>query len=148
MEVATNRDVETTLRKELKQRHYHAVIHAMAVLDFELTVIRKTKIASRKGGWTLRLKPAAKIITQIKKWSPRVLLVGFKLEVGLKPKSLLQRARRLQKEAQADFVLANQLTEGPDHRHAGWLLDKKGRVIATAKGKKALAKLIFSALDR
>lgn len=148
IEVITNWDVERVLRRELDRGHYDVVIHAMAVLDFEPVSVQKTKTTSRKGGWTIHLKPAPKIIAQIKKWSPRSLLVGFKLEAGVKRAELLLRARRLLKESQADFVLANQLTEGDDRKHTGWLLDRRGEVVAKAKGKISLARLIFSALEK
>ena len=148
VEVVTNQDVARILKKELTHKHYHIVIHAMAVLDFRPMAVGKTKTASRGSGWILHLKPAPKIIARIKTWSPKTMLVGFKLEVGLTQKELLQRARRLLKEAKADFILANQLTEGEDQKHVGWLLDKKGRVIGTARGKMPLAKLIFSALEK
>ncbi|MBI4124944.1 MAG: hypothetical protein HY466_03305, partial [Deltaproteobacteria bacterium] len=148
LEAVTHADVEKILKRELKRGRYDVVIHAMAVLDFAPAVVRKTKTASRGGGWTLRLKPSPKIIAKIKKWAPDVLLVGFKLEAGVTQTELLQRARRLLKESRADFVLANQLTEGDDAKHNGWLLDKMGKVIGKARGKKPLAKLIFSALEK
>lgn len=140
--VETNAEVSDTLRRHLRHRSYDAVIHAMAVLDFQAARAGRGKTPTRKGAWRLNLVPTPKIISSIKKWAPQTLLVGFKLEVGVSQAELLRRARRLLRESHADFILANQLTEGPDSHHTGILLGAGGRVVATARGKKGLAKLV------
>ncbi|MDP2600740.1 MAG: phosphopantothenoylcysteine decarboxylase [Deltaproteobacteria bacterium] len=142
--VETNRDVAKVLKKELMRGRYAAVIHAMAVLDFQPAHFKNIKTKTKRGVWRLKLVPTPKIIDQIKKWAPKTLLVGFKLETGVSQNMLLQEARRLLKKSKADFILANQLSEGKDSSHAGWLLDDKGRVVGKAKGKAKLARLILS----
>lgn len=142
IEVETNDEVSDTLRRELRRRSCDAVIHAMAVLDFQAERAGQGKTPTRRGAWRLNLVPTPKIISQIKKWAPQTLLVGFKLEVGVSQAELLRRARRLLRESHADFILANQLTEGPDSHHTGILLGAGGRVVAKARGKENLAKLI------
>lgn len=148
IEVITNLDVAQTLKRELKKTRYDAVIHAMAVLDFQPSVVKKAKIKTKKGRWLLQLVPTPKIILQIKKWAPKIILVGFKLEVGVPTRILFASARQLIKQAKANFVLANQLTEGEDTKHLGFLLERAGNIIARAKGKKRLAKSILDALDK
>lgn len=147
MVIETNKDLEQALKQRLKKSRYDAVIHAMAVLDFQPARFKKEKTKTKNGMWILKLVPTPKIILQIKKWSPKTLLVGFKLEVGVSQKILLASARTLLKQSKADFVLANQLTEGDDASHVGLLLDGQGAIIAHRKGKKHLAKLIISALS-
>lgn len=153
--VETNAEVANALRRHLRRRSqskvggFDAVIHAMALLDFQPAALRRgktptlSKRGDRKGVWNLKLVPTPKIISQIKKWAPQTKLVGFKLEIGVSQAELLRRARRLLRESHADYVLANQLTEGCDSRHAGILLDRNGRVVTKARGKENLAKLIL-----
>ena len=112
----------------------------MALLDFKPNVIRRGKTASRDGVWQISLVPTRKIIQRIKVWAPRTLLVGFKLEAeGTSMEILLDHARRLLKESQADLVVANQLTEGEDRRHSGWILNREGVVLKKITGKGRLA---------
>ncbi len=147
VEVITNLDVANTLRKQLKKFHYDAVIHAMAVLDFQPARFKKGKTKTKRGDWTIELVPTPKIINQIKKWNPKIVLVGFKLEVGVSLRDLLASARHLLKQSRVDFVLANQLAEGDDSKHKGFLLDQNGKIIGQATGKNRLAKLILDTLD-
>jgi len=141
--IETHRDLVRRLRSTLGQVHYDAIIHAMAVLDFEPASIRKGKVGSQVGEWRVRLVPTSKIIPKIRQWAPEAFLVGFKLEVGLTRTSLLQRARRLLRESGADLVVANQLGSGDDERHLGYLLDHQGRLILKVRGKKGLSREII-----
>jgi len=146
--VETNRDLEQALRTQLRTGRFNAVIHAMAVLDFQPAGLRRGKVGSRRGSWTVRLEKAPKIIQRIKRWAPRTLLVGFKLEVGVGERRLLARARRLLKESHADVVVANQLSEGEDREHPGYLMNAAGRVMTKAIGKRPLAREIVALVLR
>ncbi|MBI2083270.1 MAG: hypothetical protein HYT76_06835 [Deltaproteobacteria bacterium] len=142
--IETNDDLGRVLKRELSRGGYYAVIHAMAVLDFQASRVRKGKVGSRGGKWTLELKPTPKIIQKIKVWSPKSFLIGFKLEVS-EPVTLLAHARRLMKESKADMVVGNFLTEGEDERHAGYLVTRRQQFeIKKVTGKKKLAKAIMN----
>jgi phosphopantothenoylcysteine synthetase/decarboxylase len=141
VQVETNRDVESVLKKELEEGRYDGVIHAMALLDFEPTRIRPGKVASRGAGWQIQLRPTPKIILKIRRWAPKVCLVGFKLEVS-PVSTLVRRASRLLQQSKADLIVGNFLTEGADHRHAGYLIERGVDRIQTVIGKKRLAKVI------
>ncbi|MBI5298942.1 MAG: hypothetical protein HY877_01410 [Deltaproteobacteria bacterium] len=147
IEIETNRDVADALKRELRH-HYNVCIHAMAVLDFQPVLVRKGKTKTKNGIWNLCLVPTPKIINQIKKWSPKILLVGFKLEVGVSQSTLLKSARNLLRQTKADLVLANQLTEGKDANHPGYLLDSEGSILARARGKQNLARLIIKVIKK
>lgn len=140
--VETNADLTRTLRAHLRTRHVDAVIHAMAVLDFQPTIVRRGKVGSRGAAWVIRLERAPKIIQRIKRWAPRTLLVAFKLESRGGKHRLLARARRLLAESGADVVAANQLAEGEDRGHMSYLVDADGQVIRTVTGKRALARAV------
>ena len=146
--VETNRDLERALRTELRDRRFDAVIHAMAVLDFQPSGLRRGKVGSRSGAWTVRFEKAPKIIPRIKRWAPNTFLVGFKLEVAVGERRLLARARRLLKESRADVVVANQLSEGEDREHPGYLMNARGRVVTKAIGKRPLARAIVALVLR
>ncbi|OGQ05187.1 MAG: hypothetical protein A3F82_01825 [Deltaproteobacteria bacterium RIFCSPLOWO2_12_FULL_44_12] len=146
--VETNQKVASTLRSLLLHSRYDVVIHAMAVLDFQPSGVKKIKTKTKRGVWSLKLVPTPKIINQIKKWSPKTFLVGFKLEVGVSQKELLRRARRLLRQTKADLVLANQLTEGDDNKHRGFLLNRAGNILYMGRGKKRLANLIINEVEK
>lgn len=146
--VETNLDLERALRAQLKTRRFDAAIHAMAVLDFQPAGLRRGKVGSRGGPWIIRLEKAPKIIRRIKRWAPTTFLVGFKLEVGLGERRLLERARRLLAESRADVVVANQLSEGEDREHPGYLMNAEGRVIRKVIGKRDLARAVVDLVFR
>ena len=144
IQVITNKDLERTLKKELGTHHYNVVVHAAAVLDFVPKAIAKGKKKTKKGYWNLKLIPTKKIINQIKKWSPKTTLVGFKLEVGTTKTNLLKEARRVQKKSAANYMVANELNEGKDVQHNAYLLNSAGQIIAETKGKKDLVRVLLA----
>ena len=142
--IETNQDLEKTLRRELIKTKYDAVIHAMAVLDYRPARVVAGKRGSRDGDWLIRLIPTAKVIRKIKRWAPRTLLIGFKLESSGRPvRELVGRATRLVQESGADYVVANYLSEGSDDQHRGYLVGRDGTVIRKTVGKKNLAREII-----
>jgi phosphopantothenoylcysteine synthetase/decarboxylase len=140
--VETNRDLARALRERLTTERFDAVIHAMAVLDFEPRPVRRGKMPSRGGRWIVHLRRAPKIIQDIKRWAPAILLIGFKLETNVGVRTLLKRARRLLTESGADVVAANQLSEGEDREHPAYLVDATGQVFKKVTGKRALARAV------
>ena len=146
--VETNLDLERALRGHLTARRFDAVIHGMAVLDFWPQALRRGKVVSRGGAWVIRLRKAPKIIRKIKRWAPGVFLIGFKLEVGVNERRLLERARRLLKESHADVVAANQLSEGEDQEHLSYLMNASGQVFKKVIGKRGLARAVVDLVLR
>ncbi|HKZ35709.1 MAG TPA: bifunctional phosphopantothenoylcysteine decarboxylase/phosphopantothenate--cysteine ligase CoaBC [Patescibacteria group bacterium] len=66
---------------------YDIMFHTAAVGDFSPEPVRKGKLSSKKQ-LTLRLQPTLKILSQIKKFNPKICLVGFKADFGVKPARL------------------------------------------------------------
>ncbi|MGD0719263.1 MAG: phosphopantothenoylcysteine decarboxylase, partial [Thermoplasmata archaeon] len=59
-------------------------------------------------GLELKLRRAPKVLPELRRLAPRpTRLVGFKLEVGRSAAELEESARRLQREAGLDWVVAN-----------------------------------------
>jgi phosphopantothenoylcysteine decarboxylase / phosphopantothenate---cysteine ligase len=108
-----------------------------AVSDFTPTQPQKGKIPSREGGLTLNLQPTPKILKLFRKGA-RKALIGFKAEAGVSEADLKARALALLKEADLDFVVANDVSNVKGDATAIAIFDRKGRA-DTFAGSKALA---------
>lgn len=99
VEVETVSDLVTALERELTRKPHDAIIHLMAVLDYEPAEYLAEKVPSGREEWVVRLKPTPKVIARLKGWAPRALLVGFKLEDRLSDAELVAEAQALAKTA-------------------------------------------------
>jgi len=152
VEISTVDDLLRVMERELSGGHYDAVIHAMAVLDYVPARAVEEKVASGRDEWTVRLVRTPKVITRIKRWAPDVLLFGFKLEVGTSEPELISVAYESLKRNDADFVVANDLTQIDGERHVAHIVDSEGKVRARCETKREIAdeltKLIAAELGR
>ena len=139
-------ELQKALKAELK-KNYDCVIHAAAVSDFKLAKPLKGKINSAKS-LTLKLIPSFKLIDGIKKISPRIFLVGFKLEPGLKNSNVAKETRGLFKSAHCDLVVANSSTDAINGvcTYRGFIVDADGKILAKADTKRELARLLVKQL--
>lgn len=140
---------------------HDAIIHSMAVSDYtpvyvtDLEEVEKApavkdllhksntsaKISSQQDYQVLFLKKTPKVISLIKQWNPDIMLIGFKLLVGVPKEELLAVARRSLATNQAHYIVANDLTTIDDNQHLAYLVGKDDVVVA--KTKKAIAELIL-----
>src|SRR5690606_31301493 len=65
-----------------------------------------SKAPSRSDGLVIRLRPAAKLIDQLRSWGHRGPLVGFKYEAAA---TVVSAAQALRRRVGADLVVANSL---------------------------------------
>lgn len=107
-----------------------------AIADFAPKKV-KGKIPTREGPLTLRLQPTRKVLSAFRKRTKGVL-VGFKAEAGVSAAELKAKATALLKEADLDFVVANDVQKVRGDRTAIAIFDRKGRG-ETFEGSKALA---------
>lgn len=133
--------------KEQLPRRYNAVVHPMAVLDFQPDEVRDYKTGSHVEEWALRLVPTSKVIRLVKELAPDTFLVGFKLEIGKDPKELQAIAFEFLKRNRCDLVVANDLREIEAGRHTGYFVTPEGKVVQTAVGKEAIARALIEYLD-
>lgn len=138
--VETVSDLISAVQEELGRSQFAAVIHAMAVLDYEPELVSVEKVPSLSEEWWIKLVKTPKVIKLIREWAPQTILVGFKLEVGKTKEELVRIAHNSLLENGADFVLANDLRDIEDGRHTGYLVDKQGRVVSTMLGKEEIAR--------
>ncbi len=106
-----------------------------AIADFAPTK-RAGKIPTKDGPLTLSLDPTPKVLGALRK-ATKGALVGFKAESGVDAAGLKVRAMDLAKEAELDFVVANDVARVGRDTTVVTIFDGKGRS-ATFEGSKAL----------
>ena len=82
-----------------------------------------------------------KVIGMIKKMSPSVKLVGFKLLDGVSEDELLRVATKLREKNNADYIVANDLSKIGNGKHLAMIVGKD-RVVSECNTKKDIAKAI------
>lgn len=100
----TAEDLERLLEKETLQSAI--IIHAAAVSDFKPKNVLKGKISSGKR-FTVVFEPREKILDKLKKYNPKVLVVGFKALFDVSDGELIKSAKEILKKSNADFIVAN-----------------------------------------
>ncbi|WP_159543947.1 phosphopantothenate--cysteine ligase [Streptococcus halichoeri] len=140
---------------------HDVLIHSMAVSDYspiymtDLEDVKKhrqldellhhsnseAKISSSADYQVLFLKRTPKIISLVKSWNPKILLVGFKLLVNVPQEELITVARHSLTKNHADYIVANDLRDITDDQHLAYLVDQSA--IYPAKTKHELANLIY-----
>ncbi len=93
--------------EELKKHKYDVVIHTAAVSDYEPVRVYSQKIKSGIKNLQVILKPTPKIIDLIRRLDSSVFLAGFKYEIGITKKELLDRAENLNKRLSPGITVAN-----------------------------------------
>lgn len=88
---------------------YDIFISTAAVSDFKV-VQRKNKKIDSESPLSIDLKPTLKIIRQIKKINPNILLVGFKAESNITRQEIIKCARKQISDAGSDIVVANDVS--------------------------------------
>ena len=94
--------------------HYDIFISTAAVSDFEFRQKSDKKIDS-SSSLSLNLKPTTKIIRQIKKINPKIVLVGFKAEFNISREDIIGLARKQIEDAGTDLVIANDISRKECH---------------------------------
>ncbi|MDQ7850349.1 MAG: phosphopantothenoylcysteine decarboxylase [Armatimonadota bacterium] len=144
--IDTVHDLIRTFRQELP-RGYDAVIHNMAVLDFEPAELRPGKTGSGESEWVIRLVPTPKAVNLVKELAPQTFLVAFKLEVGRPRNELIASALDLLRKSRCDLVVANDQKEIEAGEHTGYVVDPSGEVLAVAQGKEAIARTLIRLVE-
>jgi len=145
--IETVDDLIAVLKQELPKR-YDALIHPMAVLDFQPDSARPYKTGSNVEEWIVRLVPTPKAIKLVKELAPDTFLVGFKLEIGKSPEDLRQIAYDFLKRNRCDLVIANDLREIEAGQHIGYFVTPDGSVAQSAAGKESIARALAEYLEK
>lgn len=121
-----------------------AIFHAAAVSDYAfgkvysqtdaagLTELRAGKIATREGRILAELVPTPKILSQLRGWFPKAIVVGWKYEVDGSRTDAIARGEEQIRECRTDACVVNGpaygagfglLTDVGEHRHLAGLED-------------------------
>lgn len=104
----TSSELFELIKKEVRKSD--VIYHTTAVGDFQPEKSVKGKISSGVD-LDLKLKPAEKIVDQIKKLNPAIKLVAFKAEYGLKDSEMIEKALKKLIECNADAVVVNDISK-------------------------------------
>jgi phosphopantothenoylcysteine decarboxylase/phosphopantothenate--cysteine ligase len=107
--VESAQDMTDTVIEELG-KGYDLLISAAAISDFILRT-SKTKIKSDKSV-TLILKPAPKLIKEVRLKYPGLKIIGFKAETGVTEDELIESARKSMESSRLSLVVANDVSSG------------------------------------
>jgi phosphopantothenoylcysteine synthetase/decarboxylase len=114
--VTTAKDAMTIMASLIGHNKMDAVVHAMAVSDFTFNRDTALKCKSSDPGAfidfmrrSITLNP--KIISHIKQWYPKTILIGFKYEVGCNHEELVELAEDSIQKNGCDLVIANDKKE-------------------------------------
>ena len=105
-----------------------------------------TKISSYEPHLMTMLTLTPKVISQIKKMAPDVMLIGFKLLEGVSKEELFEVADTLRRKNQADYIVANDLAKIGGGKHWAMIIGRDGIVMECNNKNeiaKAIEKLIF-----
>jgi len=100
-------ELEELLKKELAKKIYAAVIHAAAVADYRPKKEIHRKVSSGLDNWEINLVPTKKLVNNLKDYAPGLIAVGFKFEPDTGKNKLIDKGKRLLKQANLDLVVAN-----------------------------------------
>ena len=104
-----------------------------------IEVIEGNKLSSSMDSLVIVLRPTPKIISLIKKISPKTFLVGFKLLDGVDKEELIEVAKNLRDKNKCDLVVANDLSTIREGNHNAYIIDKEDNIIE-ANGKEDIAR--------
>lgn len=151
-EIITTMELKKVVEDILKNEKIDYFIHSMAISDYYVDYVstasllskslensnnyeealknptykldNSTKLSSSEDNLILVLKQTPKIISIIKKISPRTKLIGFKLLDNVTEEELIKVGFNLLVKNDCDYVFANDLKNIKEKEHIGFLIDK------------------------
>jgi phosphopantothenoylcysteine decarboxylase/phosphopantothenate--cysteine ligase len=141
------KNLEDILKNNVKEFNY--LIHAAAVSDFIPEKIEGKLDSDNEV--TLQLKPAEKIINNIKKWNPDIQLIGFKAIYNVQEKSLVEILAPKFTESKADSFIVNDISRTDigfgSNENEVYIVGKDGKVEKLEKdSKKKIANKIVNVI--
>lgn len=172
IEIFDTKDLQEKVQYILENNQIDYFIHSMAVSDYTVdyitttemlaeyltenpnkditslinenkNIIKETKISSNEENLIIKLKKTPKIISMIKKISPKTFLVGFKLLDDVKEEELIKVGIKLKDKNNCNLVVANDLEKIRGGEHKAFIIDEQNRYI-TAHGKEDIANKLIN----
>jgi phosphopantothenoylcysteine decarboxylase / phosphopantothenate---cysteine ligase len=144
-------DLRCSLRRELSEENYAVVIHAAAVSDYLPQKKVKNKLRSGKEELEIKLKPAPKLIKDIRKASKDIFLVQFKLEVDKPQPVMVREGIKSLNENESDLVVVNNLEDVKQDSYKALAIDKGKNTVKIGSRKELvdfLRNKIFADTER
>lgn len=120
-------------------REPEVIYHAAALCDYVVSkvdgVSLQKKLSSRSGEITLHLKPAIKVLPQLRDWFPSAKIIGWKYELDGTRADALDRATLQIQESRTDACVINGQAFG-----AGFGVIRSGCDLLECPDKSSLAK--------
>jgi len=85
-----------------------------------------TKIISYEPNLTVKLTLTTKLISNLRKWYPDAVLVGFKLLENVPKEHLIEVAKKLCIKNNMDYIIANDLHDLRNGEHLSFLVNQDG----------------------
>lgn len=85
-----------------------------------------TKISSYEPNLTVKLTLTTKLISNLRKWYPYAVLVGFKLLENVPKEHLIEVAKKLCIKNNMDYIIANDLHDLRNGEHLSFLVNENG----------------------
>ena len=85
-----------------------------------------TKISSYEPNLTVKLGLTPKLISHLKEWFPKAILVGFKLLENVTKDHIIEVATKLCNKNDMDYIIANDLHDLRQGKHISYLCNKDG----------------------
>lgn len=128
-------------------RQPNLILHAAALCDFKVAAVEgadsKEKISSRKGGITIHLQPAPKILPQLREWFPQALIVGWKYELDGQRADAIESGARQLRETGSDVCVLNGKAYGE-----GFGILFRDLSLRHCSDKKTLAQALIEIFDK
>ncbi len=128
------------LLKTKNLKNFDFIIVCAALADY-IPEKHVGKITSKKDEIVIQMSPAPKIISQLRKISPKSKIVGFKVES--KKDKLKEKSLELLKINNLDFVVANTVSGFGGDSNEIWIFGKKKKVVHERGTKDILADIIL-----
>jgi len=85
-----------------------------------------TKISSYEKNLTVKLTLTTKLISNLRRWYPKSILIGFKLLENVPKEYLMEVAKNLCIKNNMDYIIANDLYDLRQGEHLSFLVNDKG----------------------
>jgi phosphopantothenoylcysteine decarboxylase/phosphopantothenate--cysteine ligase len=133
--------IKLVKNKDLKK--FDIIIICAALSDY-IPKKQKGKIPSQQKNLTIKMQPAEKIISLIRKKTPKSKIIGYKVEE--KNTTLKKKAIELLKKNNLDFVIGNTISGFEKDINEIWIIDKKGNGVHKKGKKEELADHILNTI--
>ncbi len=135
----SNSDLKKLLeRRKIKDFDY---IFVPAAISDYIPEKKKGKIKSGKEKLIIELKPADKIIKNIRKLAPKSKIIGFKAEQN--EKDIINKSNKLLKNNNLDYVIGNLITGFNKNKNKIWIVDQKKKTFSKKDTKENISNFIL-----